>query len=133
MKLQHRFATMALILINLVAFVACWYNVGTFEEPLWTKGLLAAGAEFAPLSLDKEWHRALTHLFLHGSVFHLAFNMYALFTTGGVIEQQVGTIKFLWIYFLCGLGASLASLFFNLFTIGVGASGAIFGLFGFLN
>lgn len=128
----RRIITLSIIASNLVVFVVCWYTIGTFNDPEWTKGLLYNGAEFAPLTLDKEWYRVITHLFLHGSIYHLAFNMYALFTVGSEAERLVGAQKFLWIYFLCGITASLASLYFNLFTVGVGASGAIFGLFGFM-
>lgn len=108
------------------------FKLGTFSEPVWTQGLLFNGAEFAPLTLGKEWPRLFTHLFLHGNLAHLFFNMYALFTAGQEVEKITGLRKFLFIYFLCGFTASLASLYFNLFAIGVGASGAIFGLFGFL-
>lgn len=124
-------ATLLLILINALVFLYCYYSIGTFTNPFWTQGLLFRGAEFAPLSLDKEWYRLFTHLFMHGNVMHLLFNMYALFSVGSEVEQVTGTKKFLWVYFLGGFTASLASLYFNLFTVGVGASGAIFGLFGF--
>lgn len=119
------------MVINGVVFLYCYISIGTFTDPFWIQGLLFRGAEFAPLSLDKEWHRLFTHLFMHGNVMHLLFNLYALFSVGSEVEQITGTKKFLWIYFLGGFTASLASLYFNLFTIGVGASGAIFGLFGF--
>jgi len=124
-------ATLLLMFINGAVFLYCYVSIGTFTDPFWIQGLLFRGAEFAPLSLDKEWYRLFTHLFMHGNVMHLLFNMYALFSVGNEVEQITGTKKFLWIYFLSGFTASLASLYFNLFTIGVGASGAIFGLFGF--
>lgn len=124
-------ATLVLIFINVAVFAYCYYSIGTFTEPIWTQGLLFRGAEFAPLTLDKEWYRLFTHLFMHGNIIHLLFNMFALFSVGNEVEQVTGTKKYLLIYFLCGFTASLASLYFNLFTIGVGASGAIFGLFGF--
>jgi len=123
--------TLTLLAANVGVFMYCCYTIGTFDNPVWTQGLLFRGAEFAPLTLDKEWYRLFTHMFMHGSIAHLLFNMYALFTAGGEVEQLTGTKKFLWIYFISGLTASLASLYFNYFTIGVGASGAIFGLFGY--
>ena len=123
--------TIILITINLLVFIYCRVSIGTFNDPTWTQGLLFRGAEFAPLSLDDEWYRIFTHLFMHGSILHLLLNMYALSSVGSEIEQLTGTRKFLFIYFLTGLSASLGSLYFNLFTVGVGASGAIFGLFGF--
>lgn len=131
MEIRHRLITLSLLFTNLFVFAVCWYTIGTFNDPAWTQGLLFNGAEFAPLTLDKEWYRVFTHMFLHGNFLHLAFNMYALFTVGSEVERITGPLKFLWIYFLCGITASLASLYFNLFVTGMGASGAIFGLFGF--
>ncbi|MBN8578675.1 MAG: rhomboid family intramembrane serine protease [Cytophagales bacterium] len=131
MQIRQRVVTLSLMLANMLAFAWSRHAIGTFEDPAWTQGLLLNGAEFAPLTLDTQWYRLFTHLFLHGNLMHLAFNMYALFTVGSEVERITGPIKFLWIYFLCGFTASLASLVFNLFAIGVGASGAIFGLFGF--
>lgn len=124
-------ATLILILINAVVFAYLRIRIGTFSDPVWTHGLLFRGADFAPLALDKEWYRMFTHLFMHGNIMHLAFNMYALYVVGSEVEKAFGTKKFLLTYFLCGFIASLVSMYFNLFTIGVGASGCIFGLFGF--
>ncbi len=124
-------ATVFLLISNIFVFIVCYYQAKTFSEPTWTLTLFQMGAVFNPLTLDKEWYRIFTHLFLHGHLMHLAFNMYALFSVGSVLEQEIGTKKFIWVYMLAGIAASLSSLYWNLFTIGVGASGAIFGLFGF--
>lgn len=129
--LQQSPATILLIVINTITFFYLRHVIGTFDDPVWIQGLLFRGAEFAPLTLDKEWYRLFTHMFMHGNPIHLLFNMYALFVVGAEIEQKKGTVRLLWIYFLSGFAASLASLYFNLFVVGVGASGAIFGLFGF--
>lgn len=124
-------ATLSLIIINIIVFVVTYVVIGTFDEPQWTTGLLALGAQFNPLTLDKEWYRLFTHMFLHGHIPHLLVNMYGLYSVGSWIEASVGTKKFLWVYFVAGTAAGLCSLYFSLFTIGVGASGAIFGIFGF--
>ncbi len=124
-------ATLVLLLLNMVVFVLSYLRVHTFSEPEWTLNLLSLGAEFNPYTLDREGYRLFTHLFLHGSILHLVFNMVALFSVGRDVEQEVGTKKFLSVYFLSGLAAGLTSLYWSLFAIGVGASGAIFGLFGF--
>jgi membrane associated rhomboid family serine protease len=124
-------ATVFLLFSNTLIFIVCYYQAKTFAEPTWTLTLFQMGAEFNPLTLDKEWYRIFTHMFLHGHVMHLAFNMYALFSVGSTLEEEIGTKKFIWIYVLTGVAAALNSLYWNLFTIGVGASGAIFGLFGF--
>lgn len=124
-------ATLLLLMINVTAFAGLWIDIGTLEGPEWVRGLLLQGAQFAPLSLDTQWYRLFTHMFMHGGVVHLIMNMYALFIVGTEVENLTGTGKFLLIYFVTGLCASIASLYFSLFMIGVGASGAIFGLFGF--
>lgn len=60
---------------------------------------------------------------------HIAFNMYALNNIGRLIERVYGWKKFILIYIFAGLSGSLASFLFSPY-VSVGASGAIFGLFG---
>jgi membrane associated rhomboid family serine protease/antitoxin component YwqK of YwqJK toxin-antitoxin module len=124
-------ATVSLVIINVVVFIITYLQINTFSEPEWSLHLLKQGAEFNPYTLDGQWHRIFTHMFLHGTVLHILFNMYALYSVGIEVESDVSSKKFLWIYFISGVGAALVSLYWSLFTIGVGASGAIFGLFGF--
>lgn len=123
--------TIFLVIANVLVFGFCYFRIHTFQEPAWTLNLLRMGAEFNPLTLDAEWYRIFTHMFLHGHIPHLLFNMYALFSVGVGLENEIGSKKFSWLYVLTGVGAALTSLYWNLFAIGVGASGAIFGLFGF--
>lgn len=123
--------TVFLLLANVLVFGYVYFQAGSFEEPGWTLLLLQMGAEYNPLTLDREWYRLFTHQFLHGHIPHLLFNMYALVSVGMALEGEIGSNKFAWLYFLSGLAAAVSSLYFTLFTIGVGASGAIFGLFGF--
>lgn len=78
-----------------------------------------------------QWWRALTAAFLHGGLMHLLFNMYFLYIFGPRLEQQVGSMSFLGIYLASAAGGSLASYAFGTpNAISVGASGALFGLFG---
>lgn len=70
----------------------------------------------------------VTSMFLHGGIAHLFFNMYALFLFGSLIEQRIGTKKFLIAYFLSGILASFVSSFF--YDAALGASGAIMGILG---
>lgn len=77
-----------------------------------------------------EFYRLFTCMFLHVSIFHLLCNMYALYVLGPQIESFFGKWKFLFIYLISGLCGSLLSFTFNVDTISVGASGAIFGLLG---
>jgi len=83
----------------------------------------------------KPW-QLLTHMFLHGSISHLAFNMLALWSFGRVLEKVWGVQRFLVFYLVCGLGAAVISQLVDHFFLGpisvyshtVGASGAIYGL-----
>lgn len=78
-----------------------------------------------------EWWRLFTVGFLHAGILHIAFNMYALWLLGPSLEQIFGHRRFLGLYAISLLGGSTASYFFNApNTPAVGASGAIFGLFG---
>jgi len=70
----------------------------------------------------------LTSMFMHGSVVHILFNMYVLFIFGTLIEQRIGTRKFLVLYFSAGLLAAALSQF--IYPAALGASGAIMGVIG---
>jgi len=65
-------------------------------------------------------------MFLHGHIMHLAFNMMHYFCWLSALEQEIGTKKFIWVYVLAGIAASLSSLLLESVHDGVGASGAIF-------
>lgn len=93
---------------------------------------------FAPSIGRIEPWRFLTTAFLHGGLLHLAFNMYALWLVGPTLEKVLGRWRYLALYLISALGGSVAVLlltsptgdFWNVGT--VGASGAVFGLFGAL-
>ncbi len=103
----------------------------------WTNDriLLRIGALYRPYIEHGEYWRLVSPMFLHGdgtiggTLLHLAMNLWALFQLGTLYETMFGTRRFLWIYFLTGIAASLTSMFA---TGGpsVGASGAIFGIMG---
>ncbi len=73
-----------------------------------------------------------TYMFLHGGTGHLFFNMFSLWMFGRIIEQNLGTRRFITYYLVCGLGAALCQIVWQLFTNEmvptVGASGAIYGI-----
>jgi rhomboid protease GluP len=92
--------------------------------------LLIFGAMQNQLIAQGEYFRLLTSMFLHIGLIHLAFNSYALFILGQDVERLYGAARFLLIYFLSGLGGSLASFALGASGISAGASGAIFGLIG---
>lgn len=92
--------------------------------------LLNWGANYGPLTKDGDWWRLLTSTFLHGGLMHVLANMYGLLFVGIFLEPILGKSKFLLTYLLTGLLASIASIWWYDATISVGASGAIFGLYG---
>ena len=78
-----------------------------------------------------QYYRLLTAAFLHASVLHIVFNMLALLSLGPQLEAALGRSRFLSLYLLSALGGSVLSfLVSSPGTLGVGASGAIFGLLG---
>ena len=80
---------------------------------------------------DGEWWRLLTASFLHASITHLLFNMAALWFVGSAIEPRLGRWRYLTVYLLSALGGSVLSYVVDSPDIPtVGASGAVFGLFG---
>jgi len=92
--------------------------------------LLLWGANFKPVTTNGQWWRLLTSIFLHGGLIHLLANMYALVFIGIFLEPQLGKMKYLLVYLFTGIAASLTSLWWHDATVSVGASGAIFGLYG---
>ena len=80
---------------------------------------------------DGEYYRLLTSAFLHGSFFHILMNMFALAQIGPTLEQALGRARFLALYLLSAVGGSTLSYWLSdPGQLGVGASGAIFGMFG---
>lgn len=94
--------------------------------------LLHSGANFNPFTLGGEPWRLLTSMFLHQGVLHLLLNMYGLFMLGRWLEPGLGSFRFLLVYFLTGIAGGVASLLVNVYMPSAGASGAVFGLFGYM-
>ncbi len=95
--------------------------------------LVDMGALFGPLTVLKgEWWRLLSAMFLHGGMTHLLMNMFSLYLVGRGAEMYFDTKSYLSIYFFSGIIGGLVSLYMHPVSVGVGASGAIFGVFGAL-
>ena len=84
-----------LILINVVVFIAAQI----FPQYSWM------GAMFEPGTKEFMPHQIVTHMFMHGGVSHIAFNMLSLYFLGPIVEQTIGEKKFLLLYFISGFGA----------------------------
>src|SRR5688572_30844307 len=126
-------STYILLGINLSVFGLLALQQGTvmFDSDADAMAILRVGANFNPFTLGTQPWRILTSMFLHYGIIHLAVNMYALYTLGTLLEPAMGTTRFLLLYFFCGIAAGLASLIFLVFIPSAGASGALFGLFGY--
>ncbi|HEX7246670.1 MAG TPA: rhomboid family intramembrane serine protease [Actinomycetota bacterium] len=94
-------------------------------------GLAQIDDGFVGIAAGQEW-RMITAIFLHAGIFHLLMNAYALWIFGPVVERELGRIRLLMIFLTTGLFASAASYAFTPIpgAVGVGASGAIFGVVG---
>ncbi len=128
LKHIHYKATVLLIGVNTIVYglliMACGFNNGVGPS---TDCLLLLGLHPLFIALG-EWWRLITSLFVHIDLLHLFFNMYALYIGGRVVEPYYGSTRFLLIYFLSGIIGNIASLVLPV--LSVGASGAVFGVFG---
>lgn len=82
---------------------------------------------FAPSVAGGQWYRLLTSEFLHYGPLHLGMNAYGLFLLGPVLEQRLGSWRFLLLFVVSSLGASAGSAILEPFGLAAGASGALFG------
>lgn len=120
--------TYTLIGINLLIFLIMTIYGGTDEIDI----LLDFGAKEAFLISIGEYWRIITAIFLHNGLLHFSLNSLALYYLGKVTEQIYGSFRFFWIYLSAGIVGNIFSIIFMPESIGVGASGAIYGLFGAL-
>jgi membrane associated rhomboid family serine protease len=122
--------TYALIAINVIVFIAAAVGGGGLAGGVHGK-LLDKGALLGPAIKEQhEYWRLITGGFLHANLLHIGFNMYILYLMGRMLEPSIGRVKFLAIYFTSLLTGSFGALLINPDVRTVGASGAIFGLFG---
>jgi membrane associated rhomboid family serine protease len=120
--------TIALIALNVAVFVL---GLLLGQRELQARFANVPGAPGLFGVADGEFYRLLTAAFLHAGVFHLAVNMFALASLGPQLETALGRVRYLALYLLSALGGSTLSFLLSpVNTFGVGASGAIFGLFG---
>jgi membrane associated rhomboid family serine protease len=123
--LLKRSATYSLIAVICGAYLL-QLLVPSIQQQLWLPS-------FEDLKFSNEWYRLFTVALTHGGFLHLGFNMYSLMVLGNPLEAAYGKQKFLIVFFFSLLTGSLTSAYFaSLYSASVGASGAIFGLFGAL-
>jgi rhomboid protease GluP len=125
------FVTPLLIAANVVMFVVVTIYGNAILSPS-PELLRRFGAAYGPLVTSGEWWRLGAATFLHFGLIHLAFNLFVLASVGALTERMFGHVSFLLLYLLAGVGGSVASVWVHPFSVGAGASGAIFGLYGAL-
>ncbi len=94
------------------------------------KSLFLWGGNYGPAVAAGEWWRLLSYMFLHGGGLHLLGNTFAMLYIGMFLEPLMGRFRFASAYVLTGICAGLMSIMMHGETVSVGASGAIFGLYG---
>lgn len=125
------FVTHVLIAINVAVFVITLLS-NLFPDLPTNEQVITWGANYGPATLNGEWWRLVTSMFVHFGILHVAMNMWALWQIGRLVERFVGNIGFLLLYAASGIGGSLASLWWHPVVHSAGASGAIFGVIGAL-
>jgi membrane associated rhomboid family serine protease len=123
------FFTPILMILNILVFLVMVFSgLGFFEFE--AEDLLKWGGNYRPYTVNGEWWRLLTCIFVHGGLMHVLANMFGLLLVSIWLEEKLGSIKYLLLYLVTGIVASLASLWWYEATVSIGASGAIFGLYG---
>jgi membrane associated rhomboid family serine protease len=122
--------TKALVAINVAVYVAELATGGGVNgtgSTIYLKGVL-----FGPLLEQGEWWRLVTAAFLHYGPIHLLLNMVALYWFGSLLEERIGSGRYLLLYLVSGISGSAGALLWSggFLTPTVGASGAIFGILG---
>jgi membrane associated rhomboid family serine protease len=130
--------TRVLIAINLAIYLVTAAQGGGLSNPggaLLNRFILVGSNSHmlfpvSDLAHDHEWWRMVTAMFLHASLLHIGFNMYALWVIGTPVEQYLGKARYLGLYFVSGLAGAAGALLQSPFVPVLGASGAIFGILG---
>jgi rhomboid protease GluP len=126
---QQPIITPILIAINVAVFIVMALNGVSLTKPS-ADSFLRWGADFGPLTTHGQWWRVVTAMFVHANFLHVLLNMIILWSIGRFTERLFGRVSFVALYLFAGIGGNLASLAWQPFTVAMGASGAIFGLYG---
>lgn len=123
--------TIVLVGINIAVFI----GLSLFGMTEDTGFMLDHGALYVPYILEQqEYYRIFTSIFLHFGIEHLGNNMLLLFVIGTVLEEEMGSIKYILLYIGAGLAGNGLSILWEItgqsFYVSAGASGAIFGVIG---
>lgn len=120
-----------LVSIIIAINIVMWLLTGLFSLPL-GRAILQWGIGINALVDQGQYWRLVTPVFLHGGLFHLLFNSFALVLFGPALEQMLGRFKFLAVYLFTGIAGNFFTYIIDpaAYYPHLGASGAIYGLFG---
>jgi membrane associated rhomboid family serine protease len=121
--------TPALVVLNMAIFVRMLFDGGALGDPA---TLVLWGGSVGPRTTNGEWWRLVTSLFVHTGFLHLVANMLGLLQAGLLLERLVGRVAVAAVYLSAGVFAALVRLSASPVDVSVGASGAIFGIYGLL-
>lgn len=119
--------TSLLISANLGAYFLTSPNLISADSSI----LIAYGSSGFYLASGR-FETLITSIFLHVNLIHLALNMYALYVLGKIVEISLGRVKYSVLYFASGISGNLLSALADSRAVGVGASGAVMGLLGYI-
>ena len=126
---KEHFSAPVLLNLNILIFLVIVIAGVSIINPT-ASDLLAWGGNRRFETTNGDWWRLISSMFLHGGIMHLLLNCFGLLVASLFIEPAIGKWRFLAVYMISGICGSLASIWWYENTVSVGASGAIFGLFG---
>ena len=120
--------TKILIAINVAVWLLMLAQGASVNDPY--SKIYVKGALLGPLVAQGDWWRLITSAFIHASFLHIGLNMFVLWIVGAPMEQALGRGRFILLYFASAFAGSAGALLQAPLVPTIGASGAIFGLFG---
>lgn len=118
-----------LVVVHVALFARMFFGPTAISNP---DTLIAWGGNFAPRTGNGEWWRLLSATFVHPGLLSLVIDSVALLGAGRLLERLVGSFTFAAVYVMAGVMGSLTSLWISPIAVSLGASAAIFGLYGLL-
>jgi membrane associated rhomboid family serine protease len=128
-RMPHMVITPAIAAVSVAVFISMLFGAGAISDP---DTLVRWGASLGPRTTNGEWWRLVTSSFVHIGMFHLLVNVAILIQLGAVLERLLGRPTFAAVYISAGAFAGLINLSSYPVAVSVGASAAVFGLYGLL-
>jgi membrane associated rhomboid family serine protease len=128
-RMSYVFVTAAIAVISATVLIGMWFGTGAIGNPA---TLVAWGASLGTRTTNGEWWRLMTSTFVHTGTLHLLVDLAVLIQLGVILERLVGRLTVAAVYVSAGVFAGLVNLSSHPLAVTVGASGAIFGLYGLL-